>query len=392
MDILFLSPADWSGPRGRFQHIAERLAVHNRVLYADGLGVREIGPRDWKRALTKVALSLAPYPRRAPAQTNLRTVTPLAIPWRRYARVLELNRRILTRFFREHLLRSSFSEPLLWVSYPHPDLVPILRSISTGAIIYDCVDDWREFARVFKDVAASESELIARADLVFATAPPLYERAARLNPRTILVPNGVDLEEYEPALSPSIPTPGDLAIIAPPRIGFIGNIAEWVDIDLLSALCEAKPAWNFVMIGRYQRRIRRPQCPNLHWLGYRPQQVITQYLAAFDVCIIPFVMSDLVRSIDPLKLYEYLAAGRPVVTTPLPSAADFEDLIHVATGTDGFLLGIDAAIAEGDERRVKRLEAVRRHSWDARFGTIIELVREHIGLNLAPASNSQSSG
>lgn len=381
MDVLYLSPADWDGPRGRFQHLAARMAQHNRVLYADGLGVRAIGARDWRRALRKLRLASRLRPMQ-PEGDGLLRITPLAVPGSRRPAMQRLNRNVLTRFLLGHMRRAGMSSPLVWLSYPHPDLVAILDRLGAGGLVYDCVDDWSEFSKGYTDLGASERDLLARADVVFTTAPPLQARATSMNGNTHLVPNGVDIDAYAQALSDHPELPPDAAGIAAPRIGFVGNIAEWVDLDLVSRVARAHPEWSFVMIGDYLADSPRPPETNIHWLGFRPFHRMPGYLASFDVCMIPFVDNELTRAVDPLKLYEYLAAGRGVVSTPMPRLDDFSDVVRVARDADGFAAAIRECLAEPPERRAERVAAVRPHSWDARMAAISRVLADTLGINL----------
>jgi glycosyltransferase involved in cell wall biosynthesis len=385
MDVLFLSAADWNGPRGRFQHLADRLAETNRVLFADGLGVRRVGPGDRRRMASKVKLFFSPRSGEGRRAGRLDFVTPLTIPGQGPAPLQRFNRLFLAAALNLRRRRLGLRDPLVWISYPHPDLVAVLERLSPGPVIYDCVDRWDQFRAGYGNLEQSERELLRRADLVLATAEPLRSRLASLHPRVFLVPNAVDLEGYRRARSGWSGPPGDLIPIPRPRLGFVGNVAEWVDLELLVELARLRPSWHVVLLGPWQLPSAPPSLPNLHWLGPRSFEQVPSYLLAFDVCLIPFEESELTRSVDPLKLYEYLAAGRPVVTSPLPRTEEFRNVVHVARGVGEFERAIVEALEEGPERETPRLEAVGPHSWEARVQAIGKLVREHLGLELVPS-------
>jgi glycosyltransferase involved in cell wall biosynthesis len=382
MDILYLSPADWDGPRGRFQHVARRLTEANRVLYADGLGVRGIGAADWRRSLRKVGLSLRPVPQRPTGVHGLWSITPVAVPGQRHAFVRSLNRSLLRAFLRHHMRALRFKAPLVWIAYPHPTLVSLLDDLEPRAVIYDCVDDWPMFARAFDNIAVAEERLMRRADLVLVTVAELRDKASRFNARVFLVPNGVDAESFADIPEGRNGEPSDVAALRRPRIGFVGNIAEWVDLDLIERLARLRPEWSFVFVGDYKAQRMRPREGNIHWLGYRPYERVPAYVRAFDVCIIPFVDSKLTRSVDPLKLYEYLAAGKPVVSTPLPRAADFGDLVRVASGPEAFASAIAGALSSTHEERERRVAAARRNGWSLRVAEMVSLIRTHLAIEL----------
>jgi len=372
MDILYLSPADWHGVRGRFQHLAERFAGDgHRLLYCDGLGVRTLRARDLPRVREKLRAALAG---RSPAvgeppPEGIALTHPLALPLPRWRPVKALNRRLLRRQLTRAQAAHGLVPGLVWLSYPHPDLVAILDQWPQARVVYDCVDAWDQFAGAYPDLAAAERALLARADVVFATAPALAERLARHHPRVHHVGNGVDLARFqgEP------PPPADLAAIPGPRVGFVGNLAHWVDMPRVVRLAQALPEFQFVFVGPWQRPEPPPRRSNLHFLGARPYALVPAYLAHFDLCLIPFEDSPLVRAVDPLKLYEYLAAGRPVAATPLPSADPrLGDAVHWLAGGDSDADIVRRALAEDTPeacRRRRRLAAA--HDWSRRYQAIL---------------------
>lgn len=381
MDILFLSPADWSGPRGRFQHLAEGMARGNRVLYFDGLGVRTVGTRDTRRVISKVIRFLRPKPSRPVENLELFTVAPLAIPGQSRGWIRNINRRLLHAFIRQWTRRLRFSNPIVWLSYPHPDLVAEAERIERRALIYDCVDAWDEFGRGYENLESAERSLIESADLVFATAESLRERAARRNPRSFLIPNGVDLAAYRRALENPVP-PADLQRIPAPRIGFVGNIAEWVDLDMIEQIARNRPMWNFVLIGPWLADRAPPSAANIHWLGPRSYRQVPHYLIALDACIIPFHQNQLTRSVDPLKLYEYLAAGRPVVTTPLPAASLTAVSVRIARTAEEFESALEEVLKAESSWKQASLAAVEPHGWSERMAAITEILNRELGIDL----------
>ncbi len=378
MDILYLSPADWGGARGRFQHIAARLAHTNRVMYTDGLGIRQIGRSDLRRTSSKVLGSLRPMAERPAVDGDLFRLVPLAIPGQS-PKVQRFNRSLLHHFISYHLRQRGFHDKLIWISYPHPDLVAILDRFKPRAVIYDCVDEWPHFKSGYSNIADVEEELVRRADLVFSTMPALQKRLSRWNPLSFLVPNGVDLEFFAGSEHTE---PGDMASIPRPRIGFVGNIAEWVDLDLIQGIARSRKDWQLVMVGDYLSKSPRPEGDNIHWLGYRPYDDVPGYVASFDVCIIPFQDNELTRGADPLKLYEYLAAGKPVVSTPIPRSIKFSDVVSIADGTEEFVSAIDAALSCDNGECKRRIAAARPHSWNGRYRTIVDITKKYLAMEL----------
>lgn len=389
MDILFASPVDWQGVRGRFQHLAVQFADFGRVLYMDGIGLRPIAlqQRDFVRMAHKLESFFSPGKKEG-SESNIQTVglsvaSPLVLPFNRNRLVRTVNKTMLLYQVRRKMAQIGMQHPLLWLAYPHPDWLEIIDSLCPRAVVYDCVDDWEKFSGFHADLVPSEHRLVSRADLVIATSPTLRDRLIRGNSKTFLVPNGVDIERFTEA--PHVEQ-ADLASIPHPRVGFVGNIAEWVDMKMVYKLARRRPEWQFVMIGPWQRPESPLSLQNLHLLGERHYQVIPSYLTGFDACFIPFEESELTRAVDPLKLYEYLAAGQPTVSTPLPSVAeDLATLVYWASGAEAMADALNRALAEPLDQAMARRNAAAKHSWSARAQSIVDLLNQHLGLDMKKA-------
>jgi len=186
----------------------------------------------------------------------------------------------------------------------------------------------------------------------------------------------VDLAHFSRALDTATPVPSDLASLPRPVVGFFGLIAEWVDLSLVRSVALAQPDWSIVLIGRVATDLAPLEgLSNVHLLGPRPYGELPAYCRGFDVGIVPFRMSELTLRANPLKLREYLAAGLPVVSTPLPEVARYEGLVHLAAGETEFVACLEEALArrtEADARR--RVEAMRAEGWERRVEEISEIL------------------
>ena len=234
---------------------------------------------------------------------------------------------LLTRFaVRRWARRRPVS--VLWLY--DPCAAPLVGRCRESLAVYDCVDDYAEqvggHPRKRALVTRSDREAGARVQIVFATAQALYDRHKEVNPRTHLVPNVGDYGHFAPASVRSFAAP-ELGDLTRPVIGFAGNLmAQKVDLDLLYSIASARPSWTLALIGPAREDAqpaleRLEQLPNVRWLGPKPYSELPRYVAAFDVAVIPYVSSTYSRSCFPLKTYEYLAAGKPVVAAGLPELA-----------------------------------------------------------------------
>ncbi|MDQ3810225.1 MAG: glycosyltransferase, partial [Chloroflexota bacterium] len=166
-----------------------------------------------------------------------------------------------------------------------------------------------------------------------------------------------------------------------PLIGFVGGLSQWVDLELMAYLARARPSWSFALIGPVTIDTRPVQeRPNVHVLGPRPYATVPSFLAAMDVALIPFRQERVTFHADPIKAYEYLAAGLPVVATDLPALRRIAHVLRLASTPEAFLAEIDAAVAEGKQaRRLERQAEARQHDWRARFDEFDELLRRVCG-------------
>ena len=258
----------------------------------------------------------------------------------------------------------------------------LLGRLGERLVVYHCVDEYSAFAGVPREaLIRMERDLIRRAHVVLTSSEQLRDERRRLNPHTHFIPHGVDVTHFARALDPGTETPADLRELPRPIVGFFGVLAEWVDLALIRALAAARPDWSIVLVGKATTDLRplRGQ-PNVHLLGHKPYRALPGYCRGFDVGIIPFVRDELTIRANPLKLREYLAAGLPVVSTPLPEVARYDGLVHLADGPAAFIAGIESALRERSEAMGRRrLDAMRAEAWEARVETISAIIRHRLG-------------
>ncbi|MGQ9779360.1 MAG: glycosyltransferase [Bacillota bacterium] len=254
--------------------------------------------------------------------------------------------------------------PILWVSYPpHVHSLALYRP---GLVVFDAVDaPVEEFAAWAADIEA----LRARADVVFASSRALYASHLGRHPEVHLCPNGADYAHFARAAAKG-PIPAELCGLQRPIAGYIGALAGWIDWELVRAVAAGNPDFSFVFIGPpFSGREEIPSGANLHFLGRREYRLLPDYLRAFDVCLIPFRLSPLTVACNPIKLWEYLAAGKPVVSTPLPEVEEHQGCpgLWIAPGAEEFGLCLRRAVAHRDPAGVLARQALaRENAWDAR--------------------------
>jgi glycosyltransferase involved in cell wall biosynthesis len=268
----------------------------------------------------------------------------------------------------------------VWVILP--SAAPILRHLDAEKVIYYCVDDWSEFTFLHAGAMREmERQVIEQSDLVFTTAQALYESKSAIHPGTHLIPHGVDGQHFAQARSADLEVAPELRDLPRPVVGFWGALHDWIDLDLIRYVAEHRPAWSLALVGDAETDVGDlAKLPNVHLVGRRPYASLPAFAKGFDAAIMPFKINRLTESVNPIKLREYLAAGLPVVSTPLPEARAYGDLVRIASTPEAFVRELDRAIAEDGEAAVRRrIEAVSGDTWEARVERMSELVEELYG-------------
>jgi hypothetical protein len=253
--------------------------------------------------------------------------------------------------------------------------------------VYDCVDDYAEHAtsvRKREMVVAYDRMAVLRSRLVFTTSTTMYERQRRLNPSTHLVRNAGDYDHFVGAAKRALAAP-EVSNLPRPVLGFAGNfLASKVDFDLLEDVARAVPQWTLLLIGPAAPETafaleRLVQLPSVQWLGQKPYMELPRYVAAFDVGLIPYVSNAYTRSCFPLKLYEYLAAGKPVVASGVPELAEMEPDVVLVNGAKSFLQAVREAVGRnGETDQLRRRQLAARNSWETKTEQLLELVRREL--------------
>lgn len=232
---------------------------------------------------------------------------------------------------------------LLYVHYP--PLADLVDRFPEAVVLYDVLDDLSLYHGPDRErVLEGHEQLIAEADLVTVSSVVLADRHRQERPDLLVVPNGVDVSRFRAAM----PRPSDLPRPGQPLIGYHGAIERWLDFDLTSEVAQARPDWEFVFVGPVASDVSTPvarldRFDNITFLGERPSSAIPAYVQAFDVAAIWFVVDELTSAVSPLKMFESLAAGTPVVATPLPACED-EEAVRVAGEPAGMVEQLQGAL------------------------------------------------
>ncbi len=346
--LIVFSHLRWHFVWQRPQHLLSRLARHHRVVF-----VEEPVAGDGPARLERVAA--------APGVEVLRAHTPVAAPGFHDDQLAVLAP-LLAQAWRE----DGIDECIAW--FYAPQALPLLDGLRPRAVVYDGMGDASPGGR--------EAALLDRAQLVLACGPGLYDARRGRHPNVLCLPNAVDAPHFAPEAALArheamLRAEALQGRIAGPRLGFFGVVDERFDAALLGALAAAEPAWQFVMVGPTARidPATLPRRGNIHWLGAQPYELLPQLVAGWDVCLLPFAANAATRFVNPTQALEYLAAEKPVVSTPIGDVVSLHgDVVRIGADAPAFLAACHAALDETIYNRTQRLNAslasVSRRSWD----------------------------
>jgi len=236
-------------------------------------------------------------------------------------------------------------------------------------IIYDCVDEWEDFPLIKRPLLERERHLVQECDLLIVTAQRLYKKWEKYNRPMVIARNAVDYQFFAERCLPN----EILTKIRHPVIGYYGAIADWFDTELITYIATQRPDYTFVLIGGvFNIDVSTLKIlPNIRLLGQQPYETMPKYLYHFDVCIIPFKINPITRATDPVKLYEYLSAGKPVVSVALPELEPYKEFLYIAKDRNDFLTMLDRAVTENNHDLITRRKAfAQQHTWEDRYRRI----------------------
>lgn len=386
-DILLFSTADWDNPFWtNKQHMAVLFAKRGyRVLYVDSLGLRR--PMLHKQDIGRIARRLCKaVPIARQVSPNLWRISPFALPMHGVAAIRAFNARLLRATITWHLARLKMRAPLIWTY--NPIIADLCASIPNSGIVYHCVDDLGAAPRINNSViSAGEKRLGTLAKVCFATSPLLRDRMANLFPRVVYEPNVCDQAFFATARTMPQP-PFELTNIPRPRVLFVGALSEYkVDYHLLETLAQRHPQLHWVLIGPVGEgqpdSCNPPNMPNIHVLGPRAYGQLPYFMAHCDAAVLPVPRNAYTDAMFPMKFFEYLAAGLPVVGSRLPALKDFEHLYFSSVSADEFQANLTRVLA-GERRDANAIDcACRYHSWEARFARMEAVLDDTFPLQVA---------
>ena len=380
---------DWYAEnRTSSHHIASRLARSLPVLYVDSPGMRapNASGRDLKRAVRKV---LAAFKRPTQISSGLWHCTVPQLPFRRVPGVDAFNRWFGRCAVRRALRLADIQKRISWFVVPHPGVHA--GKLGEDLCVYYCIDDYAAHPGVDAAlIAQRDLDLSRRADLLFVAPPALMEAKRALNPNTIFSPHGVDVDLFAAAQDPATELPALARDLPHPVVGYIGSIHTWIDVPLIEWLAQQRPQWSFLLVGHAHVAVDGLHAlPNVHLAGSQPYATLPAWSKAFDAAIIPYRLNRQVANANPLKLREYLAAGKAVVSVRNPEIEKFSQWVRLVDDREGFLAALDIAVTDNAHGAAEaRIAAVADQTWDARVASVLADVAAHLSSHSSTAVHS----
>jgi len=385
-DFLVLSVQDWDTlPTRKHRFPRWWAAAGNRVLYVEQ-------PMHWAGWLVEIRREFSRLWRwlQGPREIapNLWVYTlPLLLPFfLMWEPINRLNMALIRPVLRAQMRRLGFEKVILWTYMPSS--ADLVGTLGEQAAVYECVDDFTASKGLVnsRTVELMERRLIETVDLLIVTAEGLLREKGPGARRSRLIPNGVDVEHFARVTDPDLPVPPLLAGVKHPVIGYIGAIQYWIDTALLGRIAREHPDWTVVLVGPRQLLADMTPfegLPNVIVTGRVPYAEMPGYIKPFDVCVNPYVLDQVAEHCSPLKLYEYVATGKPVVSVDMPEAHRFKGLIHIAEDADSFVRLVEHAVTHDDGLAAQRMAEAHKHTWRQRFeaatAALLEVLAEHSG-------------
>lgn len=370
---------DWFAEnRTSSHHIAQRLGQHAPLLYVDCPGMRapQATARDFKKLWAKLKSG---FQSPVPIGPRMWLMTLPQIPFRGLPFVDRVNRFLGVAMLRRALGKIGFRRIVTWFVLPHPGL--FAGTLNEEFVIYYCIDHYAALPGVDAPQTNLMDEQLSRvADQIFVASDTLLPAKQKLNSHVMHSPHGVDFDLFSRAADPGEPVAAALRDIPHPVIGFFGVVRDWIDIELLEFIARARPDWTLLIVGMVVSDVGSlKRLSNVIFTGAKPYRDLPQWAKPFDVAIMPYRRTENVAHASPLKLREYLATGKPVVSVSMPLVEQYSEYVYIANEPEAFVRQIERALRDDSpELRERRMRAVAGVTWDSRVANITEFVEREI--------------
>lgn len=383
-DILCISTIDWEFNWQGHQEIMTAFARNgNRVLYIENMGIRVPHLRDLRRLWKRILNWKKGIRGIRKVQENLYVFSPIVLPFPFSRTAQFINRWVLLSQLKGWFKAMSFDHPIIWTFLPSRTAVNLIKHLNKKLVVYYCITDFAKLVATPRKIRQTEKELLKECDVVFAQGEELKRLCERYHSPVHIFPFGVNPEIFLSAEETSS-VPQEIGSLKRPIVGYCGGIHRHVDYRLVRELAVRRPDWSLVFVGPIQTDISTVEgFKNVFFLGEKAHSEIPYYIKSFDVCLVPYLLSEYTSTVYPTKMNEYLILGKPVVSTNLPEVRDFNarfrNVIRIGRTYDEFENFVLSAMTEdnGKERKIRR-EVALENSWERRIEEMCTILEENL--------------
>lgn len=388
--MVYFGPEKWEGMWRNRHHLMSRFSEHNRVLYVEpALGFRKL--RHYLNNVNKTADFSTLFSGKdliTRLSKNMHIYhSPLYIPIFGRFPLSKFSLFVWLKQLMRTLSKLEMKNPIIWLS--RPNMYQYLKVLNEKMSIYHVVDEYLAYGNPLNSIKSSvsmmENNLIKAVDAVVVVSNALYESKSLLGVPTYVVQNGVDTNAYNDALADNSSKAQDLNSITGFLIGYSGLISGRLNLSLLYRIAAERPDYSIILMGQVNKRgyeeefQKLERMPNIYFIGSKPIETVPYYIKAFDVCLVPYAINEETRNLDALKFYDYLAAGKPVVTTNIPAVKQFSDVSYISNSDSEFLNKIHLALSENTPfLSDKRKKFASANTWDLRVEQLSNIIEKHI--------------
>lgn len=389
-DIIYFGPEKWDGLWRNRHQLMSRFAKFNRVLYVEPrISLRQFlilwAEENYKPKIIGEAIKQPGFTK---SGSNLYIRhNPFFIPIIGKFPFGKITKRLWEISLKFILIKLKFKNPIIWLS--KPNMTDYIGKFNEKLLIYHVVDEYLSYRGIKKEqrtiLEKLEKDILTSADLVIVVSKNLLNNKKPFNKNTYLIPNATDYEGYSKIRDSDTNLPDDILKLPRPIIGYSGLISSRLNLDFLIFLAQAKHEWSIALIGHLNTRYlinkfeKLEQLPNVYFLGRKHVSQMPYYLKAIDVGIIPYQKNENSQNISPLKLYDYLAMGKPIVTTDFAAAREFKDFVRISDTKEDFVSNIRKALeTDNKELYLNRIRHAAQNTWDNRVNRISDLILSHL--------------
>ncbi|MBI3584506.1 MAG: YdcF family protein [Nitrospinae bacterium] len=385
-NIICISSIDWDFIWQGHQEIMSTFARNgNRVLFIENTGVRTPNIRDIPRLKKRIINWFKTTKGFKNEMENLYVYSPIGLPFP-YSRIAKwINKYLLLIPIKRWMKAMEFYEPIVWTFLPTGTALDIIEGLDKKLLIYYCIADFEKLSDKPEKVAKTENILIKKCDVIFAQGETLKQKCRKFNDNVMIFPFGVSFELFENFKTSLNGTPEDIKKIKKPIIGYIGGIHRHIDFKLIRYIAENRPDWSLALIGPVQTDVSEiKDLENVFLLGKKDFDRLPGYIDGFDVCMIPYNLTEYTETVYPTKMNEYHALGKPVVSTDLPEVNKFNkdngNLVAIGKTYEEFVKHILDILgnAKTDNFIKERMESSRQNSWRERIEQMSNIMESAI--------------